>query len=1452
MKVRCLKDQCCQSNFITDEIANSLNLVTIQDDVVLNVVGFNGPCEYNTRVVELDLDCGDQVRTLNAICIPEIKISLDISNLSDIVKSFVSRGYKLADENLSSSTNKIDNIGFLLGAKSAYCLRATEVTFGLDQSSVYAETNLGIVLLGDGPSIINNAMYLPNLNKPNENVFAVSLNELEINNDFDIGNSIKSRSDIVNEIESNDNFSIFNYNVNDLNEQSNLSKFQNPEGFEISAVDFNENIDRKLLNKATEQMLDLEYKQINYVENCKDDDVTSEQNFKLIQYVLDNTTRDTDGRLVMPLLWRNEVAHLLGKNFQLAKNILISNFNKLKNKPNHLKLMNESFKEQIKSGILSPISNLDSFLIENPNYSFLPHMGVFKLNRETTKCRVVYLSNLCQLDKTKPMTVSHNQAIHSGPCLNSKISIALINLRFDKKLLIFDLQKAFNQILLSDNDSSRLLSLWFKDVENGDYSIVAYRNVRLMFGLRCSPTILMLGLYKLLVQDSVNDCPETRKLKLLIYNNFYMDNGAITASSTDLLIKFYKILDSIFNPYGFLIQQLISNDFAVQQIIDPTCEKLSSETKLLGTLWNCSEDTLFTQPISLDKEANTKRKILASIASQYDLNNFNGPILNRSRLFMHSLQCCKELGWDDPLSKDKLKEWRNIVVQANSSPPIKVPRCIGSRSDEYRLIVFTDTSKVMYGVVIYISNLTLNKISFLMAKNRIVSSKLQNKSIPALELQAVLLGTQCLIELYQDLSGPCCTVPVNISSLELYCDSMVSLSWLDADVNKLAKTQKRTVFVQNRIDEIKRLCEIKPVTFRFISGSENPADYISRCVSYKQLVKTNYMTGPLVETLIDPDKTDTLSVCIPNPKINEVDKVLGFSTQVVLDNVSPLFNFNDVSSFSKIITKYKNVLSFIYKLKARVKERTNLFQDFDSNSDPYIDSVSKLIKVEQQKYFPDIFEFFVSKKPISKTPNLVNQLNVFKDEDGILRVKAKMFRNVRNSKSFPLLLPKNSRLTELIIRDIHFKMNHAGAYSVLRELRKKFYIPRSYSIVKTVLKECIICRRYNRRTIKLNQSSYRPERLQPPSIPFSFLFLDYIGPFEVKTTSNNKSKVWLLCLTCMWSRAINLIICKDYSLKEFLRAFQIHTFQWGLPQYVISDLGSQLVSGSNVISQFLNDPETFHYFKSNNIKPFKFEHYSKGRSELGGMVEVCVKLVKRLIYASIGKLILSLHDFEFLIQQTIHLVNRRPVALREGLRDSSGEEFPEAITPEILTHGYELNSINVIPDLQSSDPDPDWILDSSHSNIVNNYSKLIKARDRLKEIYHGEFISNLIKQSTDRSSRYVPVKHDKLHIGDLVLLKEVNTKPQNYPMGIVKQTIINDIDECTDVIVYKGKTKEYVKRHVSSIIPLLTSNEMDLTPEQISGPNSNQNTSNNGQINTRPQRKAAINAKLKIKQICDN
>ena len=84
-------------------------------------------------------------------------------------------------------------------------------------------------------------------------------------------------------------------------------------------------------------------------------------------------------------------------------------------------------------------------------------------------------------------------------------------------------------------------------------------------------------------------------------------------------------------------------------------------------------------------------------------------------------------------------------------------------------------------------------------------------------------------------------------------------------------------------------------------------------------------------------------------------------------------------------------------------------------------------------------------------------------------------------------------------------------------------------------------------------------------------------------------KVWLLCITCTWTRAVNLKICLDLSLKEFLRAFQIHVFEYGVPQLCICDLGSQLSAGVNLLKDYLNDHEVQIYFESNNIKPLEFQ-----------------------------------------------------------------------------------------------------------------------------------------------------------------------------------------------------------------------------------------------------------------------
>ncbi|XP_066941414.1 uncharacterized protein [Macrobrachium rosenbergii] len=591
--------------------------------------------------------------------------------------------------------------------------------------------------------------------------------------------------------------------------------------------------------------------------------------------------------------------------------------------------MDDNVKTQESQGIIEKIPNLDQFFQEHPEHSFMAHMGVFKLSRETTKCRMVFLSNLCE-KRPNGSSISHNQAMWPGPCINQKLSIALLHLRFDQYLLCFDLKQAFLQIALNEVDQNKLLFLWFKNVSKGDFTPEVYKNLRLSFGLRCSPTLLMVALYIILMIDVEHDSEQIRELKKLIYALMYMDNGAVTANDYGSLKFAFDHLNSIFAPYKFELQQFVTNNQNIQDEINDTLpENVPDTVKLFGLRWNRQADSLLTQKLHLEISADTKRLVLKSIASNFDPYNINGPILNRARIFMHELQTDKLLGWDTKLPENKVREWRNIVKQLNSTPELSIPRVIGDRNGCYRLIAYTDSSKLMYGVVVFIQDTETKQASFVLAKNRIVNKQLEGKSIPSLEFQAIFLGTETLIELKRELSGPLCVKPVNICELVLCTDSLVSLSWINGYVNKLEKMNKSSTFILNRLNQISKLCEENPVKYKFVSGVMNPADCITRCVSYKQLLKTTYFTGPqnlADECLVaEVNKPEIMEVIVPNPlaKADPINVMIGIAPSDCKaetgnrgEHLVPLDRFSD---FQRIVRVNLCVLKFIHNIKLKLK-----------------------------------------------------------------------------------------------------------------------------------------------------------------------------------------------------------------------------------------------------------------------------------------------------------------------------------------------------------------------------------------------------------------------------------------------------------------------------------------------------------------------------------------------------
>lgn len=1405
-KLRVMRDSGCQPNIITQKTADKLKLKIIREDFPLNIKGFMANGRVDTNIVLISLVKNHP--PITAICVPEINVNINLPGLNEVVDEFSRKGYKLADEFLFNGTDVLGNFDFILGNIDAQILCQTERTFGTKPCSMYADTPFGTVLYGGIERILKNVKSLP-FNKSSALVVQTATTK-------------KS------------------------NKKENFSNFSDFFAFKVS-VDSCNLIDNKILDEAVDdivqQVPNLIYDSNNYPDNNVEND-------SLNKFVLKSTTRANNGRLTAPLLWNEKMSHNLGTNFNLSKAVLHSNLNRLKGDANKLKLYDDAIKDHVDAGVLEEIPDFTEYLKEHPAVSFVPHSPVFRMDKESTKCRVVLLSNLVQ--KGEKNSISHNQAMLCGANLNSKISTALTKLRFDSYVLVFDIQKAFLNISLREADQDKLAILSYKRVAKDQCKLVAYKYTRLPFGLRCSPAILLLCMYKILVEDSKSDIQSVRDLKCLIYDLTYMDNCALSSNDLDELKESYLRLDSIFNPYQFKLQQFATNESGVSELIREADHGIpGNPVKLLGMWYDTDKDTLFTEPIKLDGNATTKRKVLASIAKNYDVLQINCPLLNRARIFIHALQCQKGLNWDDKLSKSQITQWVNICKQSNNAPSLRIDRSFGPRDGTYELIAFTDASKLMLGTVLYLKNVETNTVTFLASKNLMVSKQIEGNTIPSLELHAISHGVKNLTDTYQELCGNRCMVPINIVKLKLYSDSMVALAWVNGHANKLDKMQKLKTFVLNRLLVIRQLCDIMPVEFHFIAGKENPADMVTRAISYKLLCRTCYLTGP--QFLRDSsDDMDDSAFVVPNPwSLNadidadsvEVDAAILSSNP--MEHLVPLDKYSDLF---KLLRINRFVHEFVNKLKKRIGYSCPV-QNLTTVA------YMKMIKTEQSKYFSDIIDFFNSKSPsIVDTPSLINKYNLFLDCSGVIRVRSKFKEWKLNvTGNFPILLPRDGILTKMIIVDLHARFSHSGNYCVIAELRRDYFIPKIFSTVKAILSDCLICRRVNARTVKSNQSFYREFRENPATLPFQYSFMDHFGPYHVYV-EGKKRKVWVLIITCLWSRSINLKVAYDMSVKDFLRCLQLHIYEYGIPERIFSDLGSQLVAGGNIVSNLLKQPSCLEFFETHNMKPTTFEQYPKGRNELGSLVESCVKISKRLINGSIRNNVLKIIDFELLISQTVHLANKRPIAFQNSLRntDVMDDNIPAPITPEILTRGYDTPSLSILPCSNNNEDLGEWCDKESNIKSIKLCSdKLQKVRYNIKTLYHEEFLGQLVDQAVSRNSMYKKVTHKILKPGDVVLIKEEFLKSTKYPMGRITKTTLNDLGEVTTVEVKKGNG-EIVKRDVSSIIPYMELNHDDSNSggSSVQRDNVVNSTQSSGNVSPkRPKRKVASIGQIQTKKL---
>jgi len=122
-------------------------------------------------------------------------------------------------------------------------------------------------------------------------------------------------------------------------------------------------------------------------------------------------------------------------------------------------------------------------------------------------------------------------------------------------------------------------------------------------------------------------------------------------------------------------------------------------------------------------------------------------------------------------------------------------------------------------------------------------------------------------------------------------------------------------------------------------------------------------------------------------------------------------------------------------------------------------------------------------------------------ESGIIRVggRIKNTRHVAITQRHPILIPKNSAIAKLILRNEHYRLSQAGPQAMLANIRLKYWIIGGRDIARHIFHQCVKCFRLRPTIIEPIMADWPKERLKP-NRPFKKCGVDYAGPISIKTS----------------------------------------------------------------------------------------------------------------------------------------------------------------------------------------------------------------------------------------------------------------------------------------------------------------------------------------------------------------
>ena len=1051
----------------------------------------------------------------------------------------------------------------------------------------------------------------------------------------------------------------------------------------------------------------------------------------------------------------------------------------------------EAYNAQIQAGI---DSNLWSELSDDELYSYegpinyITHHAIVK-DSSSTPLRVVHNSSL------KNGLYSLNSILPKGPSqLNDMLEVAL-RFRAYESCFGADLRKAYNTILtgLIERNLRRFVWKFSADDKWKTYGIN-----KVHFGESNAANELECAKIKVAKLGESIDREASRKL----VRDSFVDDIFSGGSSISVERMVGRRSDDGSRSDGSMGKILLLGGFKVKEFIvegDPAKNGSNLlSNSMFGYSWNSELGLLSLQfklsfmkktrsrkirPVLTREDLNslssitlTKRNLLGITNSFGDFLGISEPFLLRFRLLMKDLFDSKDpLLWDSDIPVEKRDSWISLLAEAVRAGEVVFPR--RSRPENSvggpRIAAFGDGALPAYGGCIYLvwehacpaSGLYCETGScdgdrghfsahLVLGKARV--TPLRGFTTPRSELSAGVLVSRMCLRVARALSY------LDNEEKPISCVIMLDSECTVATLENSSRTLKpfflnRKQEILENMEAVKRYCPIEPI--QWISSELNISDILTRGTARPEDVGLGsvWQSGPDFLSLPRgswPVSREFLSnnkdveSKIPREETKTASDFLRVAALKSLKDenivVPSLFKtVNEILSKSNDIESRKRVLARVIKgwgscsietRNARIRE--NLQRD-------------DLVRAEALillSSMPETVEALNSGQLDSLLPYRSHGLIVTRG-----RLGEYVLQSIIGISELPILMP-SSRAAELIMWRSHCGFSgilHRSVAETIGRSRQFAWIVKPKDLAKKVCFSCYECRR-NKRNLQSQQMARLSEESSTICPPWTFVSIDYAGPFIIRGEVNkrSRSKCWIIAYICRSTKAVCLLPTCGYDTESFLIRHEEFVSRMGQPKSIVSDRGMNLVKSGIVIAE-KNSPSSWNWdevVRRNCASSWEF--VPVGAQHRNGLAEATIKVLKQsLQHALPAGTVLSFSELNTLCAKISFAVNARPLGLSNTSHTSQQDDFLSVVTPNQLLLGRTEDTCSPL-------------------NYREEDGKFTRRLAYVTSVYESWW-SRWIKQVLPT---LVPIrrwrqKKKNLSVGDVVMVEYPNPMKDDYRVG---------------------------------------------------------------------------------------